>query len=210
MTNKNGKNQSILGTVLISRAVLAEKEGFARLRAGHAGCKAPPAPCQEPAFEALPQLCCAKNKDPLPSGRGSSLFGGEGGIRTLERLLTVTRFPIVRARPNYATSPRVCPGVCSSLDIIINSFALVNCFYAKGERSALAQERRDVVIAPCALPAGAGERPFRLASLGTCLAAARSRRGSDMPPACHSLPRRRYATLRRGGFEDFTRTACRS
>ena len=31
--------------------------------------------------------------------------GGEGGIRTLERLLTVTRFPIVRARPGYATSP---------------------------------------------------------------------------------------------------------
>ena len=28
----------------------------------------------------------------------------------------------------------------------------------------------------------------------TCLAAARSRRGSDMPPACHSLPRRRFAT----------------
>ena len=34
--------------------------------------------------------------------------GGEGGIRTLERLLTVTRFPIVRARPNYATSPHSC------------------------------------------------------------------------------------------------------
>ena len=29
----------------------------------------------------------------------SVLFGGEGGIRTLEPLLTVTRFPIVRARP---------------------------------------------------------------------------------------------------------------
>ena len=34
------------------------------------------------------------------------LYGGEGGIRTLEPLLTVTRFPIVRARPGYATSPR--------------------------------------------------------------------------------------------------------
>ena len=31
--------------------------------------------------------------------------GGEGGIRTLETLLTPTRFPIVRARPDYATSP---------------------------------------------------------------------------------------------------------
>jgi len=30
----------------------------------------------------------------------------------------------------------------------------------------------------------------------SCLAAARSRRGSDMPPACHSLPRRRFATPR--------------
>ena len=29
-----------------------------------------------------------------------------------------------------------------------------------------------------------------------CLAAARSRRGSDMPPACHSLPRRRCTTLK--------------
>ena len=29
-----------------------------------------------------------------------------------------------------------------------------------------------------------------------CLATARSRRGSDMPPACHSLPRRRFATLK--------------
>ena len=28
-----------------------------------------------------------------------SLDGGEGGIRTLEPLLMVTRFPIVRARP---------------------------------------------------------------------------------------------------------------
>ena len=34
-----------------------------------------------------------------------SLSGGEGGIRTLEGLMTLTRFPIVRARPGYATSP---------------------------------------------------------------------------------------------------------
>ena len=32
-------------------------------------------------------------------------FGGEGGIRTLETLLGFTRFPVVRARPGYATSP---------------------------------------------------------------------------------------------------------
>ena len=30
----------------------------------------------------------------------------------------------------------------------------------------------------------------------SCLAAARSRRGSDSPPDCHSLPRRRFATLK--------------
>ena len=30
---------------------------------------------------------------------GGVMFGGEGGIRTLEPLLMVTRFPIVRARP---------------------------------------------------------------------------------------------------------------
>ena len=34
----------------------------------------------------------------------------------------------------------------------------------------------------------------------TCLAAARSRRGSDMPPACHSLPRRRFASLQGEGL----------
>ena len=31
------------------------------------------------------------------------------------------------------------------------------------------------------------------------LAAARSRRGSDSPPDCHSIPRRRFATLEQGG-----------
>ena len=30
------------------------------------------------------------------------------------------------------------------------------------------------------------------------LAAARARRGSDSPPDCHSIPRRRYATSREG------------
>ena len=37
--------------------------------------------------------------------------------------------------------------------------------------------------------------PFPSVRTGDCLAAARSRRGSDMPPACHSLPRRCFATL---------------
>ena len=32
----------------------------------------------------------------------------------------------------------------------------------------------------------------------TCLVATRSRFGSDSPPDCHSLPHRRFATLRKG------------
>ena len=46
-----------------------------------------------------------KRKALNDSGSGLSESGGEGGIRTLETLLGPTRFPIVRARPNYATSP---------------------------------------------------------------------------------------------------------
>ena len=34
-----------------------------------------------------------------PAKRQVSVFGGDGEIRTLEELLTLTRFPIVRARP---------------------------------------------------------------------------------------------------------------
>ena len=53
-------------------------------------------------------LPMAKNSSPLilllrPKQKSTRLgafcFGGEGGIRTLEPLLMVTRFPIVRARP---------------------------------------------------------------------------------------------------------------
>ena len=36
---------------------------------------------------------------------GVLAFGGGGGIRTLERLSAVIRFPVVRARPGYATPP---------------------------------------------------------------------------------------------------------
>ena len=40
---------------------------------------------------------CRQTKNPVqPDG---VLFGGDGEIRTLEELLTLTRFPIVRARP---------------------------------------------------------------------------------------------------------------
>ena len=54
------------------------------------------------------------------------MFGGEGGIRTLEPLLTVTRFPIVRARP--ATRLLQAVKYVRSLErlaIIINLSALV-------------------------------------------------------------------------------------
>ena len=43
-----------------------------------------------------------KSKNPALS---YGIFGGEGGIRTLDTLMGYTRFPIVRARPDYATSP---------------------------------------------------------------------------------------------------------
>ena len=52
-------------------------------------------------------------------------------------------------------------------------------------------------ILPCLFPTGTPCTPATPQSrLTPCqrLAAARSRRGSDMPPACHSLPRRRFAT----------------
>ena len=38
--------------------------------------------------------------------RGETFLGGEGGIRTREPLW-VTRFPSVRAKPDYATSPNI-------------------------------------------------------------------------------------------------------
>ena len=47
--------------------------------------------------------------------------------------------------------------------------------------------------------------PHPSASLTPCLAAARSRRGSDVPPACHSLPRRRFATLGGEGIRSAAR-----
>ena len=54
--------------------------------------------------------------------------------------------------------------------------------------------------APTALPRGeprdAGGYGYALTS-PLSLAAARSRCGSDMPPACHSLPRRHFVTSRR-------------
>ena len=43
------------------------------------------------------QIPAIETKAP-PNG-DAFLFGGEGGIRTLERVLAVTRFPIVRLRP---------------------------------------------------------------------------------------------------------------
>ena len=38
-------------------------------------------------------------KNPADNNRQDFLFGGEKGIRTPERVLAVTRFPIVRLRP---------------------------------------------------------------------------------------------------------------
>ena len=54
------------------------------------------------------------------------LFGGEGGIRTLELLLTVTRFPIVRARPATRLLQAVkCVRSLERLAIIVDLWLLV-------------------------------------------------------------------------------------
>ena len=65
-------------------------------------------------------LCCARRDSPVCNSfliifgyKKSTVIpselrwthGGEGGIRTLDTLMGYTRFPIVRARPGYATSP---------------------------------------------------------------------------------------------------------
>ncbi len=55
--------------------------------------------------------------------------GGEGGIRTLDTLLGYTRFPIVRARPDYATSPRRVMSFFMKF-----SFAIVNDIFQKVKR----------------------------------------------------------------------------
>ena len=51
-------------------------------------------------------------------------------------------------------------------------------------------------LRPKALMHQAFLRRFIQFEAGLFLAAARSRHGSDMPPACHSLPCRRFATLK--------------
>ena len=41
-----------------------------------------------------------KRKAPAFVSKAGTYYGGEGGIRTLEALLTLTRFPVVRPRPS--------------------------------------------------------------------------------------------------------------
>ena len=50
------------------------------------------------------------------------------------------------------------------------------------------------VNAKKAEPSAAAGIPSSVSFADSCLAAARSRHGSDLPPAGHSLPRRRFAT----------------
>ena len=50
-------------------------------------------------WQKMIQLQTPSTQIKAPPNRVVLLFGGEGGIRTLEPLLMVTRFPIVRARP---------------------------------------------------------------------------------------------------------------
>ena len=53
-----------------------------------------------------------------------------------------------------------------------------------------------ILLRPKALIHQGFLRRFIQFEAGLFLAAARSRHGSDMPPACHSLPCRRFATLK--------------
>ena len=65
-----------------------------------------------------------QKKKPLNSLKFKDFSGGEGGIRTLDTLMGYTRFPIVRARPDYATSPRLIVTIhfsIVSLHIIIDN-----------------------------------------------------------------------------------------
>ena len=59
-------------------------------------------------------------------------FGGEGGIRTLDELLTHTRVPVVRHKPGQATSPvyyfKYVSPYLSDYNIIAHHSALVNTF----------------------------------------------------------------------------------
>lgn len=58
-----------------------------------------------------------------------SSYGGEEGIRTLETLLTPTRFPIVRLRP--AQPPLHAQIIEISLNIIPDKTRFVKCFSRK-------------------------------------------------------------------------------
>ena len=50
------------------------------------------------------------------------------------------------------------------------------------------------------LAANVNNYPLSVQRRSTCLTAVRSRLGSDSPPDCHSLPRRRFATSSDGGL----------
>ena len=70
--------------------------------------------------EANPKCKKGKRKRQLPQEAAVS-FGGERGIRTLERVLTVTRFPIVRLRPAQPSLQAIVPGHPNN-ELYYNSF----------------------------------------------------------------------------------------
>ena len=90
---------------------------------------------------------------------------------------------------------------CSSL---LRSSTARRCVILSLSKSELCEDRpmlcvgRDLSGASLRMTKGAGFHLIRQPAAVTCLAAARSRRGSDSPPDCHSTPRRRFATLHRG------------
>lgn len=102
--------------------------------------KLPPAACCD-AYTHLAYLRCLKRglqySNPFLDGKkfpiqmDREFFGGEEGIRTLETLLTPTRFPIVRLRP--AQPPLHAQIIEISLDIIPDKPQFVKRFLRKTE-----------------------------------------------------------------------------
>ena len=114
---------------------MAEMERFARRghRAGtHTGTETCPRHVSLAALVPFSNLSMLYEKQgPPPCGRRPCFYGGDGEIRTLEELLTPTRFPIVRARPTTRHLHVFAQGhFCSfvSLAIIIHTNSKVKEF----------------------------------------------------------------------------------
>ena len=77
----------------------------------------------------IPPYKSQYQKIKTPTTVGVFIFGGEGGIRTLETLLTPTRFPIVRARPT------------TRLLHVVKIYMMLNCKRNGGPSGTRTQDR---------------------------------------------------------------------